>query len=108
MAARKVYNLAVKTGEYTGRDGKKKNKWQNVGVVMTGQNDSGYYMMLDRTFNPAGVPNPDNRSTILVSMFEPHEQEGSRGGADRQTNGSAATGVAPHQNDIDGDEDIPF
>lgn len=67
--AKKLYDLAVKTGEYTNQQGETKGRWQNVGAVM--QNDDGKFIMLERWFNPAGVPNPDNRSNLLLSMFEP-------------------------------------
>jgi hypothetical protein len=51
--------------------------------VLEGQ--SGPYLLLDRTFNPAGVPNPDNRSNLIVSLFEPREkQQGQQHQAVRQ------------------------
>lgn len=69
--ANKKYDLAVKTGEYQS-NGETKNRYENIGAVMTG--DNGPYLMLKRTFNPAGVPNPDNRDSVLVSCFEPRQQ----------------------------------
>ncbi len=65
----KKYDLAVKVGSYTDRDGKEKNKWQNIGVVLDGK--YGDYMLLNRHFNPAGVPCDPNNDVITVSMFEP-------------------------------------
>jgi len=35
-------------------------------------------MILDRTFNPAGVPNPDNKSSVLVSMFKADRDSGNK------------------------------
>ena len=64
----KKYDLAVKVGEYE-KDGETKSKWQNVGVVLEGEH--GPYILLDRVFNPAGLPNPENRNNIFVSMFKP-------------------------------------
>lgn len=64
---KKVYDLAVKIGEYQ-KDGETKNRYQNIGSIL--ENDNGQFMILDRTFNPAGVPNPDNKSSVLVSMFK--------------------------------------
>ena len=31
---------------------------------------------MDRTFNPAGVPNPDGKESLLISMYDakPREQ----------------------------------
>lgn len=69
----KKFDLAVKIGEKS--DGKA--VWKTIGVVMEG--DKGPYMLLDKTFNPAGI-HGDNRSSILVSMFEPkpkNDQPGS-------------------------------
>lgn len=75
MSTKKVFDLAVKTGEYQDGDDTK-GRYKNVGVVLEG--DNGMFIMLDRTFNPAGVPdlNDDRRDTILISMFEPREEEG--------------------------------
>lgn len=73
MATRKLYDLAVKVGEYE-QNGKTKGRYQNVGAVMEG--DNGKYIFLDRFFNPAGVPNPDNRANVILSMFEPQQRDG--------------------------------
>lgn len=64
----KKYDLVVKTGEYTNRDGEVKARYMNIGVVM--ENDKGPYMLLNRTFNPAGVPGNADKDNIIVSMFE--------------------------------------
>ena len=72
MATKKVYDLAVKTGSYTGSDGKDKGRWQNVGSVMQ-TDDGGKFIMLSRWFNPAGVPDLNGKGgeSVLLSMFEP-------------------------------------
>ena len=31
--------------------------------------NGGSFILLDRTFNPAGVPNPDDKQSVLISMF---------------------------------------
>ena len=67
MATKKTYDLAVKTGEYQ-KDGQTKNRYQNIGSVME-KEDGGKFILLDRTFSPAGVINPDNRDTVIVSLF---------------------------------------
>lgn len=77
---KKLYDLAVKTSSYTGKDGQVKNKWQTVGSVMEGDKiqangQKGKFIMIDRTFNPAGVPNPDNKDSVLISMFAPKEKD---------------------------------
>jgi len=64
-----IYDLAVKTGSYE-KDGQTKGRYQNVGKVME-DNDGGKFVILNRTFNPAGVPNPESRDTVLISCFTP-------------------------------------
>jgi hypothetical protein len=71
----KKYDLVVKVGEYTDGQGQTKGRFKNVGVVMDGQN--GPYILLDRTFNPAGVGGNDGRESIIVSMYEP-KQDGAQ------------------------------
>ena len=49
--ATKLYDLVVVTGSYTGRDGKQRNNYKNIGSVM--QNDKGAkFLMMDATFHP--------------------------------------------------------
>jgi len=70
---KKLYDLSVKTGSYTDKNGATKGRYENIGSVMQG--DKGAFIMLKRTFNPAGVINPDDRDSIIVSMFAPKEQQ---------------------------------
>ena len=60
----KTHDLAVKVGEYE-KDGKKKSKFENVGAIVDGQN--GPYIILKKTFNPAGVTS--DGENIFISMF---------------------------------------
>lgn len=69
----KKYDLVVKVGEYQ-KDGQTKAKNKNIGVVM--ESDYGMYIIMDRTFNPAGVPNPDGKESIFISMYEPRQNDG--------------------------------
>ena len=97
MATKRTYNLAVKTGSYE-KQGETKNKYLNIGVVLQ-KEDGGKFLLLDRTVNLAGVPNPDNKETVIVSMFKIEEN----------TNDKP---VPAPQNDSDensfSDDDIPF
>lgn len=68
MAAKKVKDLAVKTGSYT-KDGQEKGRYENVGALMK-TDDGNYFVLLKRTFNPAGVPVEDGRDQIIVSVFD--------------------------------------
>ena len=70
--SKKKYDLAVKVGTYL-KDGDVKNRYLNVGAVMEG--DNGPFILFDRTFNPAGVPNPDDRENFIISMFEPKSND---------------------------------
>lgn len=68
--AQKLYDVVVKTGEYQSQ-GETKSRYENIGVVLQG--DKGPYMLLKRTFNPAGVAS--DRDTIMVSLFEPKDDQ---------------------------------
>lgn len=65
-------DLVVKTGSYTDRDGNEKARFENIGRLMEGKD--GLYLLLKRTFNPAGVSVEPGRDSIIVSVFEPREQ----------------------------------
>ena len=114
MASSKKYDIAVKTGSYTNAQGEEKGRYENVGAVMSG--DNGPFLILKRTFNPAGVPNPDDRDTVILSLFEPREEGEQQRPAPQQKGG---TGGAPSRqrsappapsrgNDPFPDDDIPF
>ena len=69
--ATKIKDAAIKTGEYTDQQtGEIKARWSNVGAVMKDEKGD-TYLVMDRTFNPAGVPNPDNRSNVIIGLFDP-------------------------------------
>lgn len=93
--AKKIYDLAVKTGSYTDRSGQEKGRWKNIGSVLQ-MDDGGKMILIDRTFNPAGVPFKDGSDQIAVSMFPPKEQDQQPGAA---RSAPAASAV---------DDDIPF
>lgn len=100
MAARKIKDIAVKTGEYE-RDGQTKGRYQNVGALM--KNDDGsVFILLSRWFNPAGI-NSD-RETILLSCFDLREDNG---GGQQQSSQQASSGW-PGANRAPVDDDISF
>lgn len=72
----KLYDVAVKTGSYTDKSGATKGRYENIGVMMEG--DNGPYLMLKRTFNPAGVPGNADRDNIICSLFKPSDDQASR------------------------------
>jgi hypothetical protein len=91
----KKYDLAVKVGSYTDNQGNQKNRYKNVGVLMTG-NDGGEYILLEKTFNPAGVAS--DRESIMISLFAPRDNNQSAHNEAKQD------GYAPPPID----DEIPF
>lgn len=93
MAAQKIKDLAVKVGSYTDGQGQDKGRYQNVGSLMR-SDDGNEFIVLNRWFNPAGVPNPENRDSVLISCFDPkpHGQQG------QQQQGWGQPSPAPQQN----------
>lgn len=98
--AQKKYDLAVKTGSYE-KNGETKSRYQNIGAVFQGEN--GPYIVLNRFFNPAGVPFKEGSDSIIVSCFEPRDQDGNRSAPTRQ---APAPTRQPAPTDMD--DDIPF
>ncbi len=74
MKMTKKYDAVVKTGSYTDRTGATKNRYKNVGIVM--ENDKGELsLLLDATFNPAGVPRDAGRESIFISFYPPKDRQ---------------------------------
>lgn len=97
MPSKKIYDLVATVGSYESQ-GATKKRYVTVGSVM--QSDDGkQFVLMARTFNPAGVPAKENSDQILLSCFEPKE------GGERQ----AATQPKPaRQQRADYDDDVPF
>ena len=113
MGTRKAYDLAVKTGSYTDNNGDTKGRYVNVGAIWQ-KDDGSEFMTLLRTFNPAGVPNPENKDSIVLSRFEVRARDGQQGGQapqqaapQRQPRPQAAPQAAA-SGFADMDDDIPF
>ena len=74
---KKTHTISVKTGSYTTRDGQTKNRYENIGRVMTDSETGGKMYFLNRTFNPAGCPKiRDDDDAVLLSIFEDRPKEG--------------------------------
>lgn len=99
MAMKRIKDVAVKVGSYTDRSGATKNKWKNVGSLVQ-FDDGGQGLMLDTTFNPAGVPNPDGRDSILLSFFDIKAEGAAASGGNA---GGRTRAAAPEP-----DDSIPF
>ena len=100
----KKYDLVVKVGEYTDGQGQTKGRFKNVGVMMEGQN--GPYILLDRTFNPAGVGGNDGRESIIVSLYEPKQDGQQPSQAQQAHSQQKANAFQPQPHDLS--DDVPF
>lgn len=100
--------LAVAVASYEDRNsGQTKNRYKNIGVLMETENNGqvNRFLMLDRSFNPAGVPFKPGSDKILISMFDPRPRDGQQGGtSDNQQSSQQGGGYG---GDLDGDE-VPF
>ncbi len=108
--ARKTHDLVVTVREYQDRDGTTKRETKNIGALM--ESDKGPFILLDRWFNPAGIPNPENRANLMVSCYEPRSREdnGTRQQSARQSSYDAQRpqGGAPAGGAFDDGDSIPF
>ena len=66
MPAKKIKDAAVVVREYQDRNGQAKKQWATVGSLIQ-FDDGGTVLMLDKSFNPAGVPGDSCR----ISFFDP-------------------------------------
>jgi len=107
--AKKLKDIVVKTGTYTDSNGLNKNRYKTVGVLLEGE--YGPYIMLDRTFNPAGVPSNDSNDRIILSLFAPRDQQSDQqpGEFQQSQNFQQPTPQpAPKQTGTLDDDDVPF
>lgn len=109
--------LAVAVASYEDRNtGQMKNRYKNIGVLMETESNGqvNRFLMLDRSFNPAGVPFKQGSDKILISLFDPKPRDGQQGGGegnqqrdDRQQSSHQAAGYGSGGGDMPDDE-IPF
>lgn len=81
---KKLYELAVRSGSYTDKEGNEKSTWLNVGSVWK-NNDDNQFMLLRATFNPAAIERKNGSDCITVAMFEPKKQRNSNNNAEEST-----------------------
>jgi hypothetical protein len=96
MATTKKYDIAVKTGSYQDSQGQTKNRYQNIGTMMQG--DNGPYLLLDPLINLAAVPREQGKDRVICSLLEPRDNA-QQAPAPRQ---------APQRQQPAMDDDIPF
>lgn len=115
MATKVLKELAVVVSTYEDRNsGQTKNRYKNIGVMMESTNDRGEvntFLMLDRSFNPAGVPFKPNSDKIMISMFDPKPRDGQQ----QQSSGQQSSGqqgggqsYGGYASDSVSDDEIPF
>lgn len=113
MATKVVKELAVAVAQYEDRQtGQTKNRYENIGVLMESTNDRGevnQFLMLNRSFNPAGVPFKPGSDKILISMFDPRPRDGQQAGQQRSQTQQGEQAAAASGGQAAGyDDEIPF
>lgn len=98
--ARKVKDLAVATGSYTNSNGEEKRRYMNCGALMEGD-DGNQFIMLNRFVNYSILPRKQGSESILISVFDLRERDGSHG-APTQPSGNAQAF------DADLDDFVPY
>ncbi len=98
---KKLKDAVVKVGSYTNQQGETKGRFENVGVVMEG-NDGSQFLLLKTTFNPAGCK-VEGKDSIIINFYEPkgNEQQASTHDQAKQN------AYQPESNSVDSDS-IPF
>lgn len=107
MATRKICDLAVKTGSYTDREGNTKNRYVNCGAIFE-KDDGSKFITINRTFNPAGVPNPDNKEMVVLSQFDLREKGETQGKAPAPAPAAKPPATKSGTGFDDMADDIPF
>lgn len=94
--AKKIKDLAVRTGSYTGGDGQEKGRYMGCGALMEAD-DGNQFLMLNRFINYSALPRKQGSESILISMFDPRE---------RSDGGGSAANKPAMVDDLD--DDVPF
>jgi hypothetical protein len=94
----KLADVAVVVGSFK-KDGQEKFKWKTVGALIEGANGK-QYVMLDKTFNPAGVPTKEGSDQITLSFFYDKDRQQS------SPEPKKASGKSFYPDDLDNDQ--PF
>jgi hypothetical protein len=85
--------ITVKIGKYTGNDGKEKNRYKNIGELIT-KDDGGQFIKIDSTILNAAnfaLMNRERSEHIICSLFSDDDKPATQG-----------NGAPP------GEDDIPF
>ena len=109
--------LAIKVGEYPGKDGKTKGEYLRLGSIMQGQ-DGGEYILLDPSVSLAGALIKQNvynssqkkpmRPSLMVSVFDDNRQNTGNNQQAQNQPPAQQNNAAPPAATADLDDDIPF
>jgi hypothetical protein len=97
-----THDLVVVTGKYTNKLGEQKNKHKNIGSMGT-RDDGSIWIKLDRTFNPAGVPNEADSDSLFGNAY-PIKSNGQQQHAPQQQ----AAPQQQHAPNVNFPDDNPF
>ena len=102
---KKIKDLVVKTGSYTKNDGTEAAIWLKIGTLFEG--DKGQFILLDKTFNPAGVTDGGGkvRTNIMVSLFDPKDNNAPASQSNHDQ--AKSNGYQQQQEPLD-DDAVPF
>jgi len=115
--ARKIRDIVAKTGEYYDNNHNKKGRYINVGSLFYNEEEKSFFIFMNKTFNPAGVPNLSDKGdpdSVFLSCFNPDRKDGSGNTQATQSGGgdyaSASGGSYSYQNSHQRpiDDDTPF
>lgn len=101
---KKKYDMVIKIGSYTNNQGEQKNRYQNIGVILSGED--GPFALLDPGVNLAAYMTP-GKDRVLVSLFAPRDnnqqqapQQAQQGPPVDNVHGAGITGPDDFQDDI--------
>ena len=103
---KKIKDLMVKVDEYTNSKGEKKARWQNVGAEME-SDDGSKYLLLERWFNPAGVPDLSGKGAKSIMLWR-FDVKNNDGGNNQSAALASPAAGAKQQSQNDFNDDIPF
>lgn len=110
MSSKKIKDLVVSVSTYVDNQGQTKHRYLNVGSMM--QNEHGVYLILDKTFNPAGII--DNKEGCFISCFDvkdrskqpQYQQNSQQPTQPAQTQSQVVDNMAAGFDEFD--DDLPF
>lgn len=66
---KKTHDCAVATGSKYTVNGQEKNRYENVGGILSDEDTGRITVMLKATFNPAGIPRKEGSDYIFINCY---------------------------------------